>query len=375
MRGLYIAFEYNIEQKDIESLSDGIKKKIIMQINTFREYNHSIDFYNPYTNRNKKIHKILRRLPFFRFISWSKLPQNITYYDYIYIRKPWFMDGDLIKFLRHVKRQNNNLKILLEIPTYPYDHEAKKLNILPLFIKDIYWRRKLFKYVHKIITYSNDDLIFKTKTIVVSNGIDTDRISSIKNTVFDPRQIHLIACSSFYFWHGYDRLIKGIAEYYKSKQNIQVFLHMVGAGDQQEHYNSLVKEYKIENFIIFYGKVTGLELDNIYEKADVAIDSLGRHRSKVYFNSSLKGKEYLAKGLPIVSGVITELDFDNTFKYYLRVPANDDSIQVNDIINFVNEIYSNSKKSDVIKSIRGYAVKRFDYKTTFEPIINYLERG
>lgn len=42
---------------------------------------------------------------------------------------------------------------------------------------------------------------------------------------------------------------------------------------------------------------------------------MGRHRSGVSFNSSLKGKEYCAKGLIIVSGVKTELDLDGEFLY------------------------------------------------------------
>jgi hypothetical protein len=51
-------------------------------------------------------------------------------------------------------------------------------------------------------------------------------------------------------------------------------------------------------------------LNDIYNISDIAIDSLGRHRSNVMYNSTLKGKEYCAKGLPIVSGVKTEFDYD-----------------------------------------------------------------
>ncbi|MFK5655764.1 hypothetical protein ACIA4K_04025 [Lactobacillus delbrueckii subsp. bulgaricus] len=63
------------------------------------------------------------------------------------------------------------------------------------------------------------------------------------------------------------------------------------------------------------GKKEKEELDYYYNICDIGIDSMGRHRSNVYYNSSLKGKEYLAKGLPIVLGVTTELDYIKDFRF------------------------------------------------------------
>lgn len=74
------------------------------------------------------------------------------------------------------------MKIILEIPTYPYDGE--KINHTGIKKKK-YWiekkyRKSLYKYVDRVVTFSEDDEIFGIKTIKISNGIDLETISLIK---------------------------------------------------------------------------------------------------------------------------------------------------------------------------------------------------
>ncbi|OJF94675.1 hypothetical protein [Alkalibacterium sp. 20] len=122
-----------------------------------------------------------------------------------------------------------------------------------------------------------------------------------------------------------------------------------------------VKKHNLVNKVLFYGLQDGEELNEIYDECELALDSMGRHRSKVYYNSSLKGKEYGAKGLPIVSGMKTELDFDGNYPYYLRVPADDTPINIENIINFYDSIYDSSldTQKEVINYIRDYTIKHF----------------
>ena len=123
------------------------------------------------------------------------------------------------------------------------------------------------------------------------------------------------------------------------------------------------------NRIIFHGPKSGRELDQIFDETDIAVDALGRHRSGVYYNSSLKGKEYVARGIPVISAVKTELDYMPEFKYYLTLPADDTDISMDDIIAFYEKIYFHNNPNEITLSIRQQTEKKFDYKFGFEDII------
>lgn len=62
----------------------------------------------------------------------------------------------------------------MEIPTYPYDQEYKGLPFVYqriLFI-DKCFRQHLARYVDKIVTFSDYDIIWNRPTIRISNGIN-----------------------------------------------------------------------------------------------------------------------------------------------------------------------------------------------------------
>jgi len=89
----------------------------------------------------------------------------------IYVRYP-FSEPFFIRFLRECKERG--LKVLLEIPTYPYDEE---LSTFKLFI-DRAFRKRLHKYIDKVITFSNHREIFGIPTIRISNGIDIEEVKA-----------------------------------------------------------------------------------------------------------------------------------------------------------------------------------------------------
>ena len=102
---------------------------------------------------------------------------------------------------------------------------------------------------------------------------------------------------------------------------------------------------------------------------------MGRHRSGVFYNSSLKGKEYCAYGLVIVSGVRTELDNDATYKYYFRVPADDSPIDFNKVLDFYRTVTDNGRKrKEVKKEIMQYASEHFSMDVVLKPVLDYIYR-
>lgn len=375
IEGAYLAFEFPlISKREFNCSESGISKKIYKQFETFELYGFRMNFYNPYLKNNILKQKIRRRLPLFFLHRWDAAGYDYKTIAFEYIRKPWFMDGDLVLHMRRLKKENPGCKIILEIPTFPYDGELHSISMKPLELKDKYWRRFLRKYVDRIVTYSDDKRIFGIPTINISNAFDMSDIKVANNKKYNPNEIHIMLCATLAYWHGYDRAIEGLHNYYKDNGTVDFILHIVGDGEETEHFKKMISDYKLDNHVIMHGKKYGNGLDEIYGLCDIAFDSMGRHRSGVTYNSSLKGKEYAAKGLPIVSGVKTELDFDNTFGYYYRIPADESPVDFNEISNFCNSIYSTESVEQIRTKIRSYAYNNYSYEIVMKKIGSYIKQ-
>ena len=374
MKGIYIS------HIDLENSSDGVAKKITYQIETLRK--NDIDIVPPYTVPKKKsflLEKLRILDPFFSnrtdliSVSLKKILAEMTFedMDFVYIRKS-YIDNYQIMLYKKLREKKRNLKIIMEIPTFPYDKEVVNLKKYTLLAKDKRARKKLCGLVDRVVTYSDDKVIFGIPTIRISNGIDFSSVTPKKKT--NGNEISIIAVALFGYWHGYDRFIEGMKDYYSSDYKKKVILHLVGYGPALQTYKDLTIKYKLEDYIIFHGKLFGEELDEIYNKCDITLDALARHRGGLYYNSSLKGKEYCAKGLPIISGVRTELDDFSGFPYYMRVPADDTVIDMKSVLNFYRKVYEGEEsKEDVINSIIEQTKDRFDMANAFMPVINYIK--
>jgi len=372
MHGIYLT-DHNMEDQ-----TSGVTKKIMTQIKSFEENGMKMEL--RYKKKDTKLglmeYRIRKLSPFVSNSFSVQILHQINdlelrnvgfiYYRYTYI------DKALIKAFKQMKKINPRIRILFEIPTFPYDKEFDSWYLKPNLWKDKKHRLKLKSVVDRIVTFSDDTKIYDVDTIKISNTVDFNKIKKRTPKKGDGT-IRVIAVALFSFFHGYDRFIEGMRKYYFAGGNRRIILYFVGEGKILEHYRSLVTQYGLTDHVIFSGKLFGEELDEVYEKCELGLDSLGRHRSGIFYNSSLKGKEYIAKGLPVISGVRTEFDELN-FKYYHRVPSDDSHVDIAEILGFYDEIYGNNhSKEAIIDEIRAYAVNNFHTQKTFEPIIKFLQ--
>ncbi|MCI6582600.1 MAG: glycosyltransferase [Oscillospiraceae bacterium] len=347
---------------------NGISYKIFKQIKIFENNEFEVITANNFF-KSEFWRKILSFIPSLDFRHDYKVIENIEGIDYIYIRY-YLTNLHLLKFLKKVKKNNPNVKIFIEIPTFPYDNEIPFYN--HRLLEDKLTRGKLVDYVDRIVTFSNDNNIFGIDTICISNGVDTSKINlgNVENRI--STTINIIAVAQICFWHGYDRIIKGLKLYYDNGGTEDIHIHIVGDGVDKviSNYKNMVNKYNLESKITFYGRLYGEKLDEVYNICSLGFDSLGRHRSKVSYNSSLKGKEYMAKGLPSISGVKTELDSMNEYKYYLRIPADDTPVDFNSVTEFYHKIYDNGRSvSEIAFEIRKYCETFFEFSKSFDPVI------
>jgi len=292
-------------------------------------------------------------------------------YDFIYIRRISPVNYAFIKLLRMIKKKNSNCKIVYEVPTYPYDKEHTTLRARVNLLIDKIFRIKLKKYVDKITTVSNDDVIFGIPTIKIKNGIRCSEIQ-VRTSRAISQDINLIVVAQFTLWHGYDRLIEGMNQYYKQETSQKVYIHFIGDGPEINKYKNLTQQYCLSQYFIFYGTLSGEKLTEIFNKADIAICSLGLHRIGIYLSSVLKSREYLARGLPMISA--TKIDIlPDDFKYCLYVPEDESPININYVINYYQDLLKSQTLQEITKNIRTFAENNCDISKTMQPVIEYYQ--
>ena len=283
--------------------------------------------------------------------------------DFVYARSfmnanPWL--ANLFK-----KIQKVGVKAITEIPTYPYDSEFSPfIWKQPLrFVIDKWFRRYLYQYMDAMVTFSDSEMIFGKRTIRISNGVDFDSIPLHKFIPPSDNSIHMIGVAEVHIWHGFDRLIAGIGEYYKNSPNPrQVFFHIVGGVHPYQRYRAnqfhpgmqaIIDKYGIQDNIIFHGQLFGKELDKIFNLSCFAIGSLGRHRCGITVIKTLKNREYATRGIPFIYSE-QDCDFDDQ-SYVLKAPADETPIDIQKIIDYISHF--TMKPEEIRKTVEHLAWK------------------
>ena len=360
---------------------DGVAKKILGHVKVFnKEYNVSLLFRDAYNvvlyqaNKNEFIklgtgknrNDILRAA--FNIIEEKE-------YDYCYIRYP---NTDLL-FLSLLKRmKKKRIRVVVEIPTYPYDAEGlDSLKGIIVHMIDRICRKQLKKYVDRIITYSEDEKIFGIKTIRTINGLDFEQVR-LSNVSKRNGTIHLCGVATFHRIHGYDRLIYGMQKYYSNGGMRDIVFDIVGYGDNTilHEYKEIVKQSGLKDRVIFHGRLSGTDLDNVYDKASIGVNSLAIHRQNLERESTLKTREYAAKGLPILSSSYIDAFSDNdNDRFVCIVPADESPIDINRVIEFYDDLVEHIDIEHLKQVIRENASKFCDMPVTLRPIISYLDNS
>ena len=279
----------------------------------------------------------------------------------------------LIRLFKRLRKLG--VKSVTEIPTYPYDQEFVGF---PYFSGrfwlrfDKIFRNALYKQMNGIVTFSDEKEIFGQRTIRISNGVDFDAIPIHRYTPSADGSIHLVGVAEVHYWHGYDRLIAGLGEYFKKTTNPrQVFFHIVGGVAQNEMHGSihapgfaeLIAQYDIQKYVVFHGQLFGEELNSVFNQCCFAIGSLARHRSGITVIKTLKNREYATRGIPFIYSE-QDSDFDNQ-PYILKATPDDSPIDIMQILDFVddNQIDPNSIRQ---------SVERLSWKVQMKRVLDEL---
>ena len=270
--------------------------------------------------------------------------------DFVYARSFHNANPFTIKMFKAFKQ--TGIKSVIEIPTYPYDQEyndAGRIGKLELAIDKLF-RKQLAKQTDAIVTFTQEKEIFGQCTIRISNGIELEAIPSRgEKEKVKSEELNFIGVAEVHYWHGFDRFIAGIGEYYKNGDTREIKFHIVGgvADGDMAVFTELIDKYDIKDKVIFHGQKFGDELNALFADADFGVASLGRHRSGITYIKTLKNREYAARGLGFIYSE-TDDDFEEK-PYILKAPADETHVNVGQVIDFVDHLAMTPE--DIRKSI------------------------
>ncbi len=309
--------------------------------------------------------KLLKRTEYSSIIEYARKERI----DFVYMRSDHNANPFTIHMVRKLKE--TGIKVVMEIPTYPYDQEYESLSRRKFLFIDQCFRKILARQLSGIVTFSDYPIIFGKPALQISNGVDFSQIP-LKRKINDTNhELHLIGVAEIHYWHGFDRLVRGLANYYQTHPSYKVYFHIIGEffGEREKkEILPVIKQHGLEEYIILHGARHGKELDDLFEQADMAIGSLARHRSGIIHIKTLKNREYAARGLSFIYSEI-DSDFENK-PYILKAKADESPIDIYQIIEFYkrqklspeqirNSILSLSWKSQMNKVLSCLMVDLF----------------
>ncbi len=270
-------------------------------------------------NRKWRFHSRIKSL---QFAIGKELTQNS--YNYLYFRDI-LITGVMKAVIRHSKKAG--VKVIMEIPTYPYYYETfnSESNVFKGLFQAFERKRGDRYYIKNCdlipVIKCNSKVKMKANMLEMYNCVNEDLPLVTRR---DHDYINIIGVGHIHHYHGYDRLIKSLAEYYKNGGKRDIRVHIIGNGDELTNLGRLTEETGMQDRVFFEGVKTGDELHAFYEECDVALGTLCLFKRGADIETAIKISEALYQGIPVISSGLVPMDFvDDSLIFTV---SNDESI-------------------------------------------------
>lgn len=365
MKGYYLFAQV---EKENAGPGSGVERKVRAQCKALQQYlDCELVILPPVEYSGSLSEKIRRRLPL--TAAWRKWKYlgEFNDADFLYIRQVYH-DASFVRYLCAIRRQNPKIKIIYEVPTYPYLTEQKTSRANAAFRKkEARWCVRAAKYMDRIVTFYGQNEIWGVPCIKLINGFDFSQVELPERPA--PKDVQIISVAATAFWHGYDRLIEGIHQYYENGGTENIVYHVVGT--VLPELQKMVRDYHLEEHVIFHGRQSGEALRKLYAQCYLGVDVLGGHRKDYPVSSSLKSREYAAYGLPILTA--SPVDYlPKDCPYQLLVPYDDSAIDIEKVLAYYHSLHKVSDGNELARGIRAFAETRCDMSAAMKPAIDYI---
>lgn len=361
----------------------GVEAKIAGQMLAMGEADYRVDRVNQFGGGAQLVDSETGRAEMFyagrfrRFAICKAVETSLKRRTYTaaYIRFQFFSE-DVRRIVKRLK--SSGVRVLMEFPTYPYEGELHRQGWkgeIKLFC-DRLFRGACARYIDAFVTQAEETRIYGVPCVRVLNGLDYSSHPLRDVRPANPGEMHLAAVASMLPWHGYDRLLRGMADYVKKNRQVRVVLHLVGEGREMAGYRKIVEESGLSDCVVFHGMQGGNALHEIMSGCDIAVGSLAAFRIGLKKLSTLKSREYCAWGFPSVNATETDI-LNPEDPFCLFVPEEESPVDVEAIADFFHRVYFESglTAQQIARKIRAEAEACSDVRAVFRPVIECIEQG
>ena len=289
-----------------------------------------------------------------------------VHFDYVYMRSNVAMPS--VKEM--IAAVPNDTKFFLEIPTYPFEEDAAGHKGLKWTVgraisdkyAPIYQNR-----ADQIILISVDDVpeLFGRPTFSIENGTDTETLKKREPVKSD--KIHILCLANMRDYHGYDRVIEGLAVY---PDKDRVIVDFVGrdADGCLSRWKELAHEKGLDSYICYHGPVYGEGLDELFDLADVGMGCLAGFRKHTYDTNELKVRDYMGRGLPFVQ-TLHDSAIPQDYPYALKISNDNTPVDIQAVVALA-ERCRNDK--NCVDNMRSYAAEHMSWTAQFKKLFSEI---
>lgn len=383
MKKVLLYFPFDIDNKNnisiylkSESIADSFAKEGIEVDKIYHRSNDSIDYNNKIYQAQKNILKPIPSKVLGYYLLNFLDHVDFTQYDAFILRFKMASPFSE-KLLKAIKKSNPDIKIILEYPTYPFKNEFSNI-LVKNYIRyvDKYYRNRNKLYADRVITYDRNLEILGLKTLNLQNAINNDLLNH--NVVLDSYndQDTLVikgVAGYLHNYHGFDRLVEGIAEYYstENKPEFDIRFDIIGNdGKEVDNLLEQARELEIGDRIKYLGYKDTTELAKDLETADIGVSSLGVHRKGLSEHSSLKSGFYSYVGLPFIDSGRDSRFSDCGFDFRFEVPADDSPVEISKLIEWFKKI--RAEKPNYKEEVHQFALDNLTWKSQISKVVEEI---
>lgn len=250
------------------------------------------------------------------------------------------------------------------------------MKYITIYLKDWICRHFLKGKIDRIAILTKEARVFGIDTVFIRNGYEFGK-DDFKIRYEKKDTVNIAAAALFDWWHGYERLIYGLAEYYKKGGTVCFVLHFAGNGPELRRYQKIVKKTGLQKYVRFYGIKDKHFLEKLYAECEFGCCSLGAYKKGMQFSCELKSREYLAAGLPVITGCRLDMDHDRVLaEYIIRFPNDRTWIDFQRIAAVHGDLYKQKSENEIIgmrKRIKDRAAEQLQMDRAMEHAAAYIK--
>lgn len=205
----------------------------------------------------------------------------------------------------------------------------------------------------------------------IGNGINVSRYP-LRSPTKDrgSHEVRLLFVGAGFKTHGLARLLKSIYDYQSSGMSkYNIVLKVAGESSEMNKNRELAARLQLQSQVHFLGNLEKELLDDLFDWADVGVGSLAIHRIGLLYSSTLKAREYCARGLPFILSNVDD-DFPSDNPYVLQLEPNDAPFDLSKVISFAEKVVADEEHP---KKMRAHAIQHLDWDVKIGTLLPFFD--